>query len=568
MSNLTKAALAIRASGISIIPSGRNKQPAWWLLPVKTDEHGQPILNRNGKPKHTWQPYQSEMADEATIKRWFASDGINISIVCGTISGNLLVLDFDYDAAKLYKKWCQLIPDELLARLVIVTSGKGYHVYFRLEAEAEVPGGTILAKRPKTGGQPGEHDVLIELRAEGNLCTAPPSYHYGRKKHYRATQGSLLALPVLAQNEAESLILAAKSLNQVEERERPTQSYYKSTASFHRLDKSRAGGYARAALDNMARELAMLSQGSRNRNLNDVAFWLGRYAGAGLLEVPAIKQALEAACTQNGLIDEDGYHSFDATFHSGIQSGLQNPFTEPELMDKIQTPAYTHPHLDNITPPLTDEQKRQITAVIHEIQQQERWKIYHQALTPSAIESWQMVGIQEPIMDRYGLGYSSQHNCLTLPMTDQAGQVIDIEYRSPSGQSFTYECSELPSLHFVQPLFNEPIPNTGSHLIILDDATTAITSYLAYGHLHIDQQPLTFAGLPHLRLRPESVASLNPDQAWLLLSPGTDATGRGATVLRQAGVRVVRLPFAASKMRELGIDGEAFLSLLSQAKSL
>lgn len=80
------AALACIKAGVSIIPIDHTtKRPATRLLPK--DEDG----------KATWKPFQSAIADEATVRRWFKAGIQSFAVVGGKVSGGLLILDFDAD---------------------------------------------------------------------------------------------------------------------------------------------------------------------------------------------------------------------------------------------------------------------------------------------------------------------------------------------------------------------------------------------------------------------------------------------------------------------------------------
>ena len=89
----------------------------------------------------SWKKYQSEIADEKTIKKWFSSDVSAFSIVTGSVSGNLELLDFDYEA-ELFPAWADLVKSELpglFEKLLIETSqsskGQPAHVIYRCESE-------------------------------------------------------------------------------------------------------------------------------------------------------------------------------------------------------------------------------------------------------------------------------------------------------------------------------------------------------------------------------------------------------------------------------------------------
>src|SRR5438876_12359360 len=94
--DLLSAALACIKAGVSIIPiDHKTKKPAWWLLPK----------DENGKPH--WKPFQSVIADESTVRKWFASGIKSFAVVGGKVSGGLLVLDFD--APGFLERWAEAV---------------------------------------------------------------------------------------------------------------------------------------------------------------------------------------------------------------------------------------------------------------------------------------------------------------------------------------------------------------------------------------------------------------------------------------------------------------------------
>jgi hypothetical protein len=102
-------ALALWRAGLSVIPVKRDGSKA---------------------PAVVWREYQTGRAGEATIRQWFASGEFGIGVVCGAVSGNLLVFDFE-DLAS-FDRWAALVPADILAALPV----------------AETPGGRAARLRP------------------------------------------------------------------------------------------------------------------------------------------------------------------------------------------------------------------------------------------------------------------------------------------------------------------------------------------------------------------------------------------------------------------------------------
>ena len=123
---LLDAMITSRAAGISIIPiDHRTKRPAMRLLPTGDD----------GKP--TWAPFQEAITDEASIRRW-ANSCKAFAVVCGKVSGGLLVLDFD--VPRFYDAWRETVGSLAVGLPVQQTGGGGFQVYVRTGN----PGKTII----------------------------------------------------------------------------------------------------------------------------------------------------------------------------------------------------------------------------------------------------------------------------------------------------------------------------------------------------------------------------------------------------------------------------------------
>jgi hypothetical protein len=97
----------------------------------------------------------------------------------------------------------------------------------------------------------------------------------------------------------------------------------------------REKAYAEAALEGCAAELAAAATGSRNDQLNKLAYRLGRMIAHGWVDRAAVEAALTEAMQANGYVDEDGAEAAAATLKSGLDAGEQDP--HPDLAD--QTPA-------------------------------------------------------------------------------------------------------------------------------------------------------------------------------------------------------------------------------------
>jgi hypothetical protein len=139
------------------------------------------------------------MPTDAQWWRWEQEGHNTVGFVCGTISGNLLVIDFDKQG-EAFNPFMEKISAELRKRLVIEQSPSGgFHIYAR--SELPVAGNTVLAW--DTDGE----TRLIETRGEGGFIVCCPS------PGYTMTQGDFNNIPVFNADEVELLLDAARSLD-------------------------------------------------------------------------------------------------------------------------------------------------------------------------------------------------------------------------------------------------------------------------------------------------------------------------------------------------------------------
>jgi hypothetical protein len=192
------------------------------VIPIATDGTKKAI--------GSWKPYQQRYASEHELASWFDNQQpCGIGIVCGQVSGNLAVIDFDHEAAEHYPQWMaqvQTMLPEVAQRLFVVeTPRPGIHVWIRCEADP--PAGQVLAwTQPQpmldSTGRPAldadgspqlQPKVLIELRSTGNYVIAPgsPAAVHTTNKPYRVLQGNVGAVPVLPVEQVQTLLETART---------------------------------------------------------------------------------------------------------------------------------------------------------------------------------------------------------------------------------------------------------------------------------------------------------------------------------------------------------------------
>lgn len=176
-------------SGLSIIPIGEKK------LPIGA-----------------WKRNQTEL-----IEPNFTSC-VGIGIVCGVVSGGVECIDIDskYDlTGKLFENYKNLINEvdkNLLKKLVVQsTPSGGYHFVYKCET---IDGNKKLANRYTTDAEKLENPkekikVLIETRGESGYFMVAPS------DGYKVIYGDLKQISILSALERETLLVCARTLNEV-----------------------------------------------------------------------------------------------------------------------------------------------------------------------------------------------------------------------------------------------------------------------------------------------------------------------------------------------------------------
>lgn len=118
-----------------------------------------PIVG-NKRPMVAWSEYMRRRPIQAELEAWFSWENAErlegIAVICGPVSENLTIRDFDSLAA--YRRWVASHPAESLS-LPTVRTARGYHVYFTSDH----------GRVEKLGDG--------ELRGGRGYCLLPPSRH-------------------------------------------------------------------------------------------------------------------------------------------------------------------------------------------------------------------------------------------------------------------------------------------------------------------------------------------------------------------------------------------------------
>jgi putative DNA primase/helicase len=174
------------------------------VIPIK--------LDGSKRPAYKWTEYESKPATKEDLRNWFDYDipEYGIGVVCGTVSGNLEVLDFEGRFADRLDEYIELVAEadeNLWSKLFIVgTPTGGRHVYYRCE---KIEHNQNLALKSRD-------EKYIETRGEGGYVIgvgSPVEIHPSRIP-YKRIQGVFYKIPTISPRERDILIDCARSFNE------------------------------------------------------------------------------------------------------------------------------------------------------------------------------------------------------------------------------------------------------------------------------------------------------------------------------------------------------------------
>jgi hypothetical protein len=145
-----------------------------------------------------WKHWQTRRQPRDVLVTWLTrqSSLTGYAIICGAVSGNLVVLDFD-DWPTFARCWK---AHEWIRTTYTVKTGRGWHVYLRVD---DLPASTTIHA----------HGGSIEVRANGNYVVGPGSYHESGKRYIprdsKAPIAHLANLDDLIQNAKQSAATSA-----------------------------------------------------------------------------------------------------------------------------------------------------------------------------------------------------------------------------------------------------------------------------------------------------------------------------------------------------------------------
>jgi hypothetical protein len=169
-------------------------------------------VNENKQAIFPWKIYQSKTITQAELDHQLADHKAKgIAIICGSVSGNLEVIDIDtkYQTYDLWLEIQKKIPQAIFSKLQIAkTKNNGFHLYYKCEC---IEGNMKLAQRYPTDEEKKQNPsiktyCIIETRGEGGYVVAPPTEGYTLLQE---------GINVITLDERDELLNIMRSFNEV-----------------------------------------------------------------------------------------------------------------------------------------------------------------------------------------------------------------------------------------------------------------------------------------------------------------------------------------------------------------
>lgn len=261
------------------------------------------------RPAIDWQEYQNRLATYQEIDTWFSprnpTTHHSIGVVCGAVSGKLVVIDLDgFDAVREF--YVQFPKASGLTLTVMTGSGKGAHLYFRVD---KIP--VNINVRTALGG--------FEIRGNGQYVIAPPSLHPSGKVYKTIALRPIAHVPHL-----EHVRRWFESLRNSETQDSSRQmvAAAKPVDVFTEIWKKR---YLESVVSQELARVQIASEGSRNNSLFYATLRLANYCAGGELSRSEIEALLLTAASRANIPAMEAQR----TIASGFNIGWKKPKTVP-----------------------------------------------------------------------------------------------------------------------------------------------------------------------------------------------------------------------------------------------
>jgi hypothetical protein len=194
----------------------RAEQTGICVIPPREDGSKRPLVD--------WEEWQGKRPNADQLRAWYRHRRSGVGFVCGKVSGNLELFDFDDRAA--YERFKDValknglgaLVEQIEAGYLEVTPNNGVHWLYRCQ---EVSGNTKLARRPKEPDEMRDASdkikVLIETRGEGGYVVVAPSNArvHPTRKAYQLLRGAVESIAEITPDEREALWSLARTLDRM-----------------------------------------------------------------------------------------------------------------------------------------------------------------------------------------------------------------------------------------------------------------------------------------------------------------------------------------------------------------
>jgi hypothetical protein len=177
-----------------------------------------PKQDGSKRPIGEWKKYQENPPSWDQVNNW-VDHGTGLGIVCGRVSGNLELFEFDdlrtytaYRDAAIAVGLGDLV-ERIESGYLETSPGNGVHWFYRC---SKVDGNTLLARRPDPVDPQIKH-ILIETRGEGGYAVVAPSYGkvHPSGKPYKTLRGEFATIITITPTEKEALWDLARSFDEL-----------------------------------------------------------------------------------------------------------------------------------------------------------------------------------------------------------------------------------------------------------------------------------------------------------------------------------------------------------------
>lgn len=265
------------------------------------------LLGRSGNDlkRPLLKGWQTAVYTITDVGRWPSRHNLGIRCGCQRDGRALLVFDFDEEAERVFPDWLGKIAFLITEPLVIVASGRGYHVYFYTH---EAYSGCTLAGRYGDAAPPanGRKRLFkyIETLGEGRQVVSAGSRHPSGRRYRFYSQATYVDIPHLSAEQYQQLVALSRRFDQ-----RPKQPPRNTAAQAKQLPRLLPG--VDNCLTYARRFLSSAEQVERNGDIRFLGYggllvtgngrgWysFSDESGGGLPELIAWHQALigEGAC--------------------------------------------------------------------------------------------------------------------------------------------------------------------------------------------------------------------------------------------------------------------------------